>query len=176
VCVGLLSIASGILYTAGPFPLAYIGASELFVVVFFGPVAVLGTYYVQALQFSSFAFWAGLVPGLLSTGLLAVNNLRDRNQDVKANKKTLAVRFGERFARLEYSLVVLAAALVLLVLCVLNPHRPGLLAPMLALSLAWPLCRLVYVSNDAQTFNQVLASTGKLVLLLGVTFSVGYLI
>ena len=99
VLIGLLSIASGILYTAGPWPLGYLGLGDIFVLIFFGPVAVCGTFYVQALEVTEIVFYAGLGPGLLATALLVVNNLRDEATDRKAGKRTLAVRFGPAFAR-----------------------------------------------------------------------------
>ena len=95
VIIGILSIASGILYTGGPWPLGYLGLGDLFVLIFFGPVAVAGTFYVQALEITPVVIFAGLGPGLLATALLAVNNLRDEPTDKKVGKLTLAVRFGQ---------------------------------------------------------------------------------
>src|SRR5438874_11819410 len=92
--VAAASIASGLLYTAGKKPLAYLGLGELFVFIFFGPVAVSGTYYVQTLDFNMAVLVAGCAPGLLSCAILAINNLRDVEGDLKAGKMTLAVRFG----------------------------------------------------------------------------------
>lgn len=110
--IGLASLISGIAYTAGPYALAYLGLGELFVLIFFGPVAVAGTYYVQALRFSWPACLYGIALGLLSCAILAVNNLRDLEQDKKANKKTLAVRFGKKFAHFEYVFCLLVPALI----------------------------------------------------------------
>ena len=110
--IGVASILSGIAYTAGPYALAYLGLGELFVLIFFGPVAVAGTYYIQALRFSWPACLAGIALGLLSCAILVVNNLRDLEQDKKANKKTLAVRFGRQFANFEYLFCLLAPALI----------------------------------------------------------------
>jgi 1,4-dihydroxy-2-naphthoate octaprenyltransferase len=109
VAIGLASILSGLAYTAGPFPLAYIGLGDLFVLAFFGPVAVGGTFYVQAGSLPAPIWFAALPVGLLATSILVVNNLRDRVTDAAANKKTLAVRWGARAARWEYSVLVLAA-------------------------------------------------------------------
>ncbi|WP_319778762.1 1,4-dihydroxy-2-naphthoate polyprenyltransferase [Maridesulfovibrio sp.] len=100
--VGIISIALGYGYTAGPFPLAYLGLGEIFVLIFFGWVAVGFTYMVQAGGFNSIVFLAGTAVGALSTNLLVVNNLRDIDTDVKANKRTLAVRFGRKFTAHEY--------------------------------------------------------------------------
>ncbi|HMP74155.1 MAG TPA: 1,4-dihydroxy-2-naphthoate polyprenyltransferase [Kiritimatiellia bacterium] len=108
--VGVVSILAGVLYTAGPYPLAYLGLGDVFVLVFFGPVAVAGTFYVQVLELSWLPVWMGLGPGLLSVAILVVNNLRDIEGDAKAGKKTLAVRFGPTFARVEYTVCVAGAA------------------------------------------------------------------
>ena len=89
VLIGLLSIASGILYTGGPIPFGYIGLGDLFVFIFFGPVAVCGTFYVQALELPFEVFIAGLGPGFFSMSLLSVNNLRDEHTDRKAGKNTV---------------------------------------------------------------------------------------
>lgn len=110
--IGVLSILFGILYTGGPFPLGYLGLGEIFVLIFFGPVAVAGTEYVQSLEFSPEAAWLGLAPGLLSSAILVVNNLRDVDTDRISGKNTLAVRFGKTFARWEYTLFVLVACAI----------------------------------------------------------------
>ena len=110
--IGILSILLGILYTGGPYPLGYNGLADIFVLIFFGPVAVGGTYYVQALEINKVVLLAGLAPGLISMAILTVNNLRDIHTDAKAGKRTLAVRFGAGFARVEYLLSIVAASLV----------------------------------------------------------------
>ncbi|MFM8983826.1 MAG: 1,4-dihydroxy-2-naphthoate polyprenyltransferase, partial [Spartobacteria bacterium] len=112
VAIGLASILFGILYTAGPYSLAYLGLGEVFTFLFFGLVATAGTYFVQTLNFSPEAVWLGILPGSYSVVLIALNNLRDRETDQRANKKTLAVRFGERFARVEILLFLFLPSLV----------------------------------------------------------------
>jgi len=104
-----LSIVLGYLYTGGPYPLAYIGLGDLFVLVFFGPVACVGTYYLQTLQINMETCILGIGLGLISTAILVVNNLRDIEEDRKARKKTLAVRFGKAFSRFEYTACILLA-------------------------------------------------------------------
>jgi len=110
--VAILSILSGILYTAGPRSLGYLGLGEIFVLIFFGPVAVGGTYYVQSLQMDSLVILEGFGPGFFSMAILVVNNLRDIESDRRSGKKTLAVRFGRTFAKVEYVFAVLAAYLI----------------------------------------------------------------
>jgi len=88
VIIGVLSIVSGALYTAGPYPLGYLGLGDIFVLIFFGPVALAGTYYVQALTINWIVILAGLAPGLLSVAILTVNNLRDIDGDKSREKNT----------------------------------------------------------------------------------------
>jgi 1,4-dihydroxy-2-naphthoate octaprenyltransferase len=174
--IGAVSILSGILYTAGPYPLGYIGMGDLFVLVFFGPVAVGGTYYVQTLDIDTTVLVSGLGPGLLSVAILTVNNLRDLDEDKKAGKRTLAVRFGRTFARGEYLLCILIASVIPVSLVL--PSRGHLLSlgtlgvPFLAV----PSIHKVFTSQDGPTLNSVLAATGKLLLVYSIIFSVGWLV
>ena len=110
--LGVVSILFGVLYTAGRFSLAYLGIADPFVLFFFGPVAVAGTHYAQSLQLNWPAVIAGLGPGLIATGLLVVNNLRDIEEDRTAGKRTLAVRFGATFSRIQYTACIVGAAVV----------------------------------------------------------------
>lgn len=112
VVIGLASLASAVAYTGGPFPLAYHGLGDLFVFVFFGLVAVGGTYWVQALAWNPAVLLAGAGVGALTTAILVVNNLRDRETDARVGKRTLAVRLGVRGTQGEFLLAVLLAALV----------------------------------------------------------------
>jgi 1,4-dihydroxy-2-naphthoate octaprenyltransferase len=174
--VGLLSIISGILYTAGPKPLGYIGLGDLFVLLFFGPVAVAGTHYVQALSLSWTAVGAGLGPGLLSVALLSVNNLRDVDEDLKVGKRTLAVRFGERFARWEYVASVIAAALVPVGLFAWTGNHPWSMLAGLMLVLAFPVFRKVLGGVDGAALNPLLGFTGRLSIVYSLVFSLTWLI
>lgn len=107
VGIGVVSLFFTYGYTGGPVPLAYRGLGEIFVLLFFGLVAVAGTVFVQTGQWRTEALWLGAQVGMLSTVLIAINNLRDRMEDAGSNKRTLAVRFGERFARVEIALFCL---------------------------------------------------------------------
>ncbi len=155
--IGVASILSGIAYTAGPYALAYWGLGELFVLIFFGPVAVAGTYYIQALRFSWTAVWTGIAVGLLDCAILAVNNLRDIEQDRKAHKKTLAVRFGRQFANFEY------------VFCLLVPALIAFWLHAWAASLVVVLALLVMRKSS---LDKLLPQTALLVLVFAVVFSV----
>ena len=176
VLIGIASVICGILYTGGPYPLAYLGLGEIFVVIFFGPVATLGTYYVQALEFSKEVFIAGLAPGLLSTALIAVNNLRDIPTDIKARKRTLAVRFGYRFARIEYTLCILGGLFIPLFLVVmLKDHWFSLIASFAVIPAFFPI-RDVVSGISGEMLNDTLAKTGKVLLIFSILFSAGWLI
>ena len=176
VLIGIASVICGILYTGGPYPLAYLGLGEIFVVIFFGPVATLGTYYVQALEFSKEVFIAGLAPGLISTALIAVNNLRDIPTDIKARKRTLAVRFGYRFARIEYTLCILGGLFIPLFLVVmLKDHWFSLIASFAVIPAFFPI-RDVISGTLGEMLNDTLAKTGKVLLIFSILFSAGWLI
>lgn len=174
--IGILSILSGILYTAGPFALGYLGLGELFVLIFFGPVAVGGTYYVQSYEINMAVILAGLAPGLISVAILCVNNYRDIESDRKANKKTLAVRFGRSFAQLEYAYALAAAALVPLVIFYLIHDHVHILLSSLIMIPAVPLIHTVCTTADGPALNKTLAMTGGLLLLYSITFSVGWVL
>ncbi|MFZ9023355.1 MAG: 1,4-dihydroxy-2-naphthoate octaprenyltransferase, partial [Anaerohalosphaeraceae bacterium] len=175
--VGVLSILSGILYTAGPFPLGYLGMGEIFVLFFFGPVAVGGTYYLQTRAINPLIIMAGLAPGLISTAILAVNNLRDRRTDKTAGKKTLAVRLGRQFGIFEYIACVLLASFIPVVLCWITKEHYACLVALFALLTARKSIVAVYLKgDDAVTCNQVLEETGKFLVVFSVLFSVGWIL
>lgn len=172
VAIGLASILAGIAYTGGPFPLGYNGLGEVFVFLFFGLVAVLGTLYVQAHALMPVAWYVALPVGFLSSAINVVNNLRDIDTDRLAGKKTMAARFGARFTRIEYAALVLGSYLVVLALVALRMLHPLALSVLLTLPMAWKLNRSVHRDVGA-TLNKTLAGTGQLLLLFGILLSVG---
>ena len=174
--VGLLSILFGILYTGGPFPLGYKGLGDVLVLVFFGPVAVGGTYYVQALQINGIVLLAGLSPGMIATSILVANNLRDIATDRKAGKRTLAVRFGKTFSRLEYLFMLVSAALIPVMLYVYTREHPYAMAAVLTILFSLPTVATVFRESEGVTLNRVLADTGKILLLYSVLFSLGWIL
>ncbi|MBF0475719.1 MAG: 1,4-dihydroxy-2-naphthoate polyprenyltransferase [Deltaproteobacteria bacterium] len=176
VVIGVLSIMFGIAYTGGPFPLGYHGLGDVFVFIFFGLVAVGGTYYVQALQLDGIVLLAGVAPGLFSTAILTVNNYRDIDTDRQAGKRTLAVRFGPAFARMEYLISLLGACLVPVVLCLRSGGHVYALAATLVFLAAIPSLKIVFREKPGRVFNEVLAGTGKLLLLYSIIFSIGWMI
>ena len=175
--IGILSIIFGILYTGGPYPLGYNGLGDIFVLIFFGPVAVGGTYYVQTLDITWPVILAGLSPGLISTALLTVNNLRDINTDRMAGKRTLAVRYGIAFTRMEYLITILIAlCIVPLVLLYLEPHHPYALAGIIVFLFALPSIKAVFLNEINAELNEVLGRTGKILLLYSIIFSLGWIL
>ncbi len=174
--IGMLSIMFGVLYTAGPFPLGYNGLGDIFVLVFFGIVAVGGTYYVQTLTIDWLVLLAGLSPGLFSMAILTVNNLRDVKSDMESGKMTLAVRFGENFARWEYLASVLVACLIPIVLFFFTGSHLYALAASGVFIAAIPSIKTVFEQKPGIVFNQVLATTGKLLLIYSLIFSLGWIL
>ncbi len=171
VLVGLASIASGVAYTGGPYPLGYNGLGDVFVMLFFGFVAVLGTIFVQTAALPALGVVAALPVGAIATAILVVNNVRDRETDVVAKKRTLVVRFGRRFGELEYAALLALAYLGAIAAALLTasawPLLPLLSAP-LALGLARRLER-----EEGRPLNDVLAGTAKLLLAFGALFALG---
>ena len=176
VIIGLCSIAAGIAYTGGPYPLAYHGLGDVFVLVFFGPVAVGGTYYVQAQDIHSTVLLAGLGPGLIATALLAVNNLRDADTDEQSNKRTLAVRFGKDFARHEYILAVGMALLLPVLLVLESGSHWGALLALLSLGVGRLPIQQILRGTEGIELNQTLALTGKFLLLYSLLLALGWLL
>lgn len=170
--VGLLSIASGIAYTGGPFPLGYHGLGDVFVLIFFGFVAVVGTAWVQVHAVTELALLASVPVGALATAILVVNNVRDRHTDAVAGKRTLAVRFGRGFAIAEYALLLGAAYATPIAIYAAGLGGWGVLLPLATLPLAiFRLRRLTMLSGAA--LNPLLGQTAKLLLLFGLLFALG---
>ncbi|KAB8144981.1 1,4-dihydroxy-2-naphthoate polyprenyltransferase [Chloroflexia bacterium SDU3-3] len=170
--VGVLSIAAGVLYTGGPWPLGYNGLGDVFSFVFFGLVAVCGTAYVQAGAVPPLAILASLPIAALVTAILVVNNLRDVATDRVAGKRTLAVIFGPGFARAEYAALVVAPYLLLPVIWLAGSATPWVLLPLLTAPLAVRLVRTM-LSESGPTLNRALKGTGQLELLFGLLLALG---
>ncbi|MBX6754182.1 1,4-dihydroxy-2-naphthoate polyprenyltransferase [Thermorudis peleae] len=173
--IGVLSIASGILYTAGPWPLGYIGLGDLFVFLFFGLAAVMGSAELQSGAFSWLAFWAAVPIGLLVTNILIINNVRDIPTDRAAGKRTLAVRIGDRASRWQYALFLLIAYLVPLGLWLGGAVDGWILLPWLSLPAGIWLAWHVLSGVTGPALNPLLKRTGQFVLLYGILFALGVL-
>jgi 1,4-dihydroxy-2-naphthoate polyprenyltransferase len=180
LAVGAVSILAGVLYTAGPRPYGYAGLGEPFVFLFFGLVAVNGSYYVQLEELAWLPFGLSISVGALATAILVVNNVRDIDTDRRAGKNTLAVRLGrERTRRLYVALLVLAYALLPVTLLIAD-HEPGrrwyAMLGYLSIPLALWAAGPVLTRTDGPTLNGALARTGGLLAAFSLLVSAGLLI
>jgi 1,4-dihydroxy-2-naphthoate octaprenyltransferase len=173
VAIGLASIAAGVGYTAGRWALGYHGLGDLAVFLFFGVVAVAGTYYVQARAVSPLAVVAALPVGALCTNILVVNNIRDVDADRASGKRTLAVLLGRGAAVLEYALLLLLAYVVPVLLWLGGELGPWALLPLLTLPIALILLRVIATRRDGPSLNQALVQTARLHAIFGALFALG---
>ena len=172
IVIGLASMTAGLAYTGGPFPLAYNGLGDVFVMAFFGFVAVCGTAFVQA-SFVPQIAWAASVPiGALATGILVVNNVRDFEGDARAGKTTLVVRFGRGAGVREYAFLLAAAYATPIIMFVFGWTSAWVCLPLLTVLWAVGLLRSL-VNERGVALNQTLAQTAKLLSLFGVLFAIG---
>ncbi|MBN1962548.1 MAG: 1,4-dihydroxy-2-naphthoate polyprenyltransferase [Deltaproteobacteria bacterium] len=173
--VGIASIIAGIAYTGGPWPLAYVGLGDVFVFIFFGPIAVVTTYFLQVNSISFQAWLAAIPVGLLATAILVVNNLRDCKTDKQAGKKTLVVRFGSRAARIEYTILIALSYSLLIIGWFYSWLQIWCLLPLFTLPLALKNIRAIFRLNG-RALNPYLALTAKLELFFGITLAIGALL
>lgn len=172
--IGVLSIISGILYTAGPFPLGYNGLGDIFVLIFFGPVATAGTYYVQTLELSQNSVLAGLGPGLLSVAILTINNLRDYDDDKATGKNTLVVLLGRSFGKAEYLLSVVIAMLTPIIIFLTGERMNHSIMVFLLLILAIKPLKIVIKDGRGSVMNEILGITGRMLLVYSMIFAIGW--
>jgi 1,4-dihydroxy-2-naphthoate octaprenyltransferase len=171
VAIGVASIVAAYAYTGGPYPLAYNGLGELFVMIFFGAIAVGGSYYVQTLTIDVAVLVTGIAAGSLASVLLVINNLRDVPSDARTGKRTMAVRFGERFARGEavgFAVLPFGAALAVALL----RGNWKLALPVVAAPLALVVIVCVFRSSGA-ALNRCLGLAGALQWAFGILFVIG---
>jgi 1,4-dihydroxy-2-naphthoate polyprenyltransferase len=173
--VGAASILAGVLYTGGPRPYGYEGLGEVFVFLFFGVVAVAGSYFAQVETLDWEAFALAVPVGLLASAILVVNNVRDLETDRRAGKRTLAVRLGRERARALFVAMVAGAFLAAPLPWVLGELSPWLLLAWLAAPLAVPVVRTVRTRTDGPALNGALAGTGQLQLAFCVLLAAGLL-
>ncbi|MFB6129506.1 MAG: 1,4-dihydroxy-2-naphthoate polyprenyltransferase [Salinigranum sp.] len=185
--IGLASVVSGVAYTGGPYPLGYVGLGDLFVFVFFGLVAVTGTFYVQAAATLAAPLPLGVPPGTvpasavvaslpvaaISTNILVVNNVRDRETDAAAGKRTLAVRLGYRFSRVQYLLMLALAYVVPVWFWLDRGFSPAVLFPLVTVPYAASVAKTVLTETSGAALNPALERTGKLLAAYAITFAVG---
>jgi len=175
LAIGAASILAGVLYTGGPRPYGYVGLGELFVFLFFGIVAVTGSYFVQVQQLPWQAFVCAVPVGLLASAILVVNNVRDLETDRRAGKRTLAVRLGRERTRVLYAAMLGGAFVCAPLPWVFGSMQAWLFLPWLTIPLALALIRVIRTRTDGPALNGALARTGLLQLLFCVLFSAGIL-
>ena len=174
VIIGLSSVALGYGYTAGPFSLAYLGLGDLFVILFFGLIAVGGMFYLQTLTYTIEAFILGLQIGFLATILIAINNLRDREGDAKVGKKTMAVRTGVRFSKYEITFLIYAP-FALNLYWMIEGHWPAGLLPWFVLPLANKLAKNIWNTEPSAVYNSYLGQAAGLHMIFGIILGLGFL-
>lgn len=173
---GMVSILAGVLYTGGPRPYGYAGLGEVFVFLFFGLVAVVGSYFAQTERVTWEAVALAVPVGLLATGILVVNNVRDLETDRRAGKRTLAVKLGRPLTRRLYAATVAVAFLVPPLVWLAGGAGPAVLLVALAGPLAVPLVRTVFRHSDGPALNAALAGTGRLLGAFALLLSLGVLL
>jgi len=171
--VGVVSVAAGLAYTGGPFPFGYRGLGDPAVFVFFGLVAVGGSYYVQALSLAPVVLWAAVPVGALATAILVVNNLRDIDTDARVGKRTLAVRIGPRATRNEYRALLALAYAAPPAFWPAGAAAPGVLRALATLPRATGLARAVVPAAGGPRLNRALAATAQLCLAFSLLFALG---
>jgi len=164
--IGICAIVSAIAYTGGPFPIGYRGLGEVFVFIFFGLASVAGTYYLHAGFVSPAAWWMTISPGLMISGILVVNNLRDLENDRKAGKYTLAVRLGEAGTKIQYLIFMIVAYLVLIPFSYFGMLPWSSMLVWLSLPFTIQATKVV-LTQKGRPLNAALAQTG----LAALTFS-----
>jgi len=174
--VGAASILAGVLYTGGPRPYGYEGLGEVFVFLFFGIVAVVGSYFVQVSHVRLVAFALAVPVGMLAAAILVVNNCRDIESDRRAGKRTLAVRIGRDRTRTLFALLIYGAYLLAPVSWLFGPLSAWLMLPWLTLPVALPLVRIVRNRSDGASLNAALARTGMLQLAFCLLLAAGELL
>jgi 1,4-dihydroxy-2-naphthoate octaprenyltransferase len=173
VWIGLSSVACAVLYTGGPFPLAYHGLGDVFVFVFFGLVAVSGTFFVQGLYWPPDVWIAGAALGTLNTAILVVNNLRDVDTDTLAGKRTLAVRLGATGTKIQYVLMLLVAVVVPVIGWRVYEWPLATLAALLVAPLAVAPLKKVLGFADPRELLPALGETARIVAIYGVLLGAG---
>ena len=172
VWIGLASIAAGIAYTGGPYPLGYHGFGDVFVFIFFGLIAVPGTYYLQSGTVNALSLYMGIAMGMLSTAILVVNNIRDADMDKLSGKRTLAVQLGKKFSKIQYSILILIPFLLPIYVWLNFENELSLLLTIFALPISLHLINQIF-SLSGSDLNLVLARTARFLFIFTLLLSAG---
>jgi 1,4-dihydroxy-2-naphthoate octaprenyltransferase len=170
--IGVLSIAAGIAYTAGPYPLAYRGLGDIFVFMFFGLIGTMGTFYLHTNEISLPAFLSAIPVGSLITNILVVNNYRDIEEDKIAGKNTLAVKLGKTFTQYQFVFLIVVSFLTPLALFLFFNFKIWIFLPYLTLPVAYNITKMLFTLDGIQ-LNKTLEMTARLSALYGILFSAG---
>ena len=173
--VGIISIIAGIIYTAGPFPLAYNGLGDLFVFIFFGVIGTMGTFYLHTQEISFLAFLTSIPVGALITNILIVNNYRDIEEDRVANKITLAVLWGKTFTRWQYIILIIVCYLISIILYLNFNYSLWIFLPYLTIPVTFILIKMLY-KFKGEELNKTLELTARFAVLYGLLFSIGLIV
>jgi len=173
--VGIFSILAGIIYTAGPFPLAYNGLGDMFVFIFFGIVGTMGTYYLHTQKITSLAFVVSLPVGSLITNILIVNNFRDVEEDRNSNKKTLVVILGKEITRWQYILLIIISYLTSFGLFFIFKFSLWIFLPIITIPISIVLIKMLFTLKGEE-LNKTLELSAKFAGLYGLLLSVGLII
>lgn len=174
--LGVLSLLFGIAYTGGPYPLGYNGLGDLFVFIFFGFVAVMGTYYVNTLEWGMQSAILSIPVGALCVNILVVNNLRDVKQDTISGKRTLGVLFGEKALQAEYAGLLLLSFVALIWLYAVNGFSLWIFLPIISLPVAFHLLKQVFFHTDKRILNNTLERTAQYMIIFGILLAAGILL
>jgi len=175
LAVGAASIIAALAYSGGPYPLASHGLGDVFVFIFFGLVAVCGTYYVQALALTPLVVIASVPVGLLISAILVVNNLRDIDTDSRVGKRTLAVILGRKGSRIEYIVLLVLSYFMIVIIWLIFPISCLVFLPILSLPLAWKMTGMIRTQTGAM-LNQTLAGTARLALVFSILLALGFIL
>ncbi len=175
LAIGVAAILSAWAYSGGPYPLGYHGLGEVFVFLFFGPVAVAGTYYLQTGRLHPWVWWVGTGVGLLVTAILVVNNYRDMETDRRAGKRTLAVRLGKRGTQVEFAVTVLIPYLLPGLGWLMGLTPPTWLVVLFSFPQALGLIR-EFRRRSGRALNPLLAQTGQLAFVYALLTAVGFMV
>jgi 1,4-dihydroxy-2-naphthoate octaprenyltransferase len=173
--IGILSIAAGIAYTAGPYPLAYKGLGDIFVFMFFGLIGTAGTYYLHSKSFSSLALLSSIPVGALITNILVINNYRDIEEDKAAGKYTLAVKLGKTYTRYQFLFLTVISFIIPVVLFLFFDFSWFIFLPYLTIPAVYKIIRMLYTVHGKE-LNETLELTAKLSAVYGLLFSAGLII
>jgi len=173
--VGIFSIFAGIIYTAGPYPLAYNGLGDVFVFIFFGIIGTMGTFYLHTQEITILSFVVSVPVGALITNILVVNNYRDIDEDREANKKTLAVVTGRIFTRWQFILLITLSYLTTILLYLNFNYSLWILLPLFTIPIAGILIMMFYTLNGEE-LNKTLDLSAKFAGAFGLLLSIGLIV